>query len=213
LRAETRLALTPAVQNALIKGFSDVLPAFREAPRAYDETHFPTLEDQACADARLSRADEDRGRPQGALGPPREGSRAPFRLSQAIAAPNPRPPSARPRRAATRLTGPGAFEAVFERGQRREGRYVQLVYVPAAPAEAPAGRYGFVVGRRAMKRAVDRNRFKRVVRERLRALATDVAGYDLVIRVKRPVARDCVEAAAADAIALVERLCVPRSPA
>ena len=90
---------------------------------------------------------------------------------------------------------------------------MQLVYVPAAPVEAPAGRYGFVVGRRAMKRAVDRNRFKRVVRERLRALADEVARYDLVIRVRRPVARDCVDAAAADAIVLIERLCGPRSAA
>ena len=88
---------------------------------------------------------------------------------------------------------------------------MQLVYVPAAPSDTPAGRYGFVVGRRAMKRAVDRNRFKRVVRERLRALANEVARYDLVIRVKRPVARDGVDAAAADAVALIERLCAARS--
>ena len=88
---------------------------------------------------------------------------------------------------------------------------MQLVYAPAAPTDAPAGRYGFVVGRRAMKRAVDRNRFKRVVRERLRMLADDAAPYDLVIRVKRPVARDVVDTAAAEAIALIERLCAARS--
>lgn len=57
-----------------------------------------------------------------------------------------------------------------------------------------------------MRRAVDRNRFKRVVRERLRAGANAFGDYDIVIRVKRPVARVDIEAAAAEALDLLNRL-------
>ncbi|HVE50041.1 MAG TPA: ribonuclease P protein component [Casimicrobiaceae bacterium] len=102
------------------------------------------------------------------------------------------------------LSGAAAFGAVFDQGKRREGRYVQLIFVPA-PIPA-SGRYGFIVARKAMRRAVDRNRFKRVVRERLRADATALGDYDIVIRVKRPVARADTEAAAAEALALLNLL-------
>jgi ribonuclease P protein component len=106
---------------------------------------------------------------------------------------------------AARLSGPGAFKAIFDKGSRREGRYVQVVFLPASfPPEAPSGRFGFVVGRKAVRRAVDRNRFKRVVREHLRRIRERVSGLDLVIRVKRPLNGSGVDAAAAEAVALVE---------
>jgi ribonuclease P protein component len=44
------------------------------------------------------------------------------------------------------------------------------------------GRVGFVVGRKALPRAVDRNRFKRKLREVLRRARPDLEGYDLVVR-------------------------------
>jgi ribonuclease P protein component len=84
---------------------------------------------------------------------------------------------------------------------------VQLVYVPASPVDAPNGRFGFVVGRKVLRRAVDRNRFKRIVRERLRRLRDEASRYDLIVRIKRPLQRDAVDGAAAEAIALIERLC------
>jgi ribonuclease P protein component len=185
----------------------------RLLPRVHDETHFPTLEDQACAHARLSRAHEDGGRPQGAVRPPGEGPRPPHAgLGRAppIAAPDPiAAPVARARRGTKpyRLSGAGAFEAIFDRGLRREGRYVQLVYV-TVDGDA-TGRFGFVVGRKVLSRAVDRNRFKRIVRTRMRALRDAAARYDVVIRVKRPVPRDAVDAAAGEAVALIERLLGP----
>jgi ribonuclease P protein component len=109
--------------------------------------------------------------------------------------------------AGTRLTGAGAFEALFRHGTRREGRYVQLVFAPAShPSADPTGRHGFVVGRKVLRRAVDRNRFKRVVRERLRARRGEAARYDLVIRLKHPVKREALQEAASEALRLIDRL-------
>ncbi len=62
---------------------------------------------------------------------------------------------------------------------------------------------GFVVGRRALRRAVDRNRLKRLLREFIRACNADIRAFDLVIRLKRPVTRQALPEVAAEAAALV----------
>jgi ribonuclease P protein component len=55
-----------------------------------------------------------------------------------------------------------------------------------AGAKQPPGRVGLVVGRKALPRAVDRNRFKRKLREVLRRERPHLEGYDLIVRLKRP---------------------------
>jgi ribonuclease P protein component len=102
-----------------------------------------------------------------------------------------------------RLTGVGAFEAVFRSGRRYEGRYVQLI---AAPATDPPGRSGFVVGRKVVRRAVDRNRFKRRVRQYLRESRSRILDVDLIVRIKQPLRREDIDAAAAEASMLIGRL-------
>ena len=54
-----------------------------------------------------------------------------------------------------------------------------------AGAKQPPGRVGLVVGRKALPRAVDRNRFKRKLREVLRRERPHLEGYDLIVRLKR----------------------------
>ncbi len=108
-----------------------------------------------------------------------------------------------------RLTGVGAFESLFRAGRRREGRYVQLVH--AAAARDP-GRVGFVVGRKVLPRAVDRNRFKRLVRDMLRRDRSGLLHLDLIVRLKRPLSRAEIEAAAAEAGELLARCARETAP-
>ncbi len=102
-----------------------------------------------------------------------------------------------------RLSGVGAFEAVFRAGRRHEGRFLQLI---AAPAAAHPGRAGFVVGRKVLRRAIDRNRFKRLVRGILRQSRPRIVDLDLIVRLKRPLRRDEIPDAAAEAASLIARI-------
>lgn len=102
-----------------------------------------------------------------------------------------------------RLTGQGAFEAVFRSGRRVEGLYLQLVVAPAA---ASGGRLGYVIGRKVSPRAVDRNRIRRKLREVVRALRAELAGFDVIVRVKRARTRAEQDAAADEARHLLAAL-------
>jgi len=92
---------------------------------------------------------------------------------------------------------------MFRSGRRYDGRYLQLI---ATPAVHRAGRAGFVVGRKVMPRAVDRNRLKRMLREVLRAARPAIDGVDVIVRVKRPLPRAELRAAAVEAKTLVAGL-------
>jgi len=109
----------------------------------------------------------------------------------------------RPRASHHRLRGSGAFEAVFAAGRRLDGRYLQLV---AAPAAQSIGRIGYVIGRKAIPRAVDRNRLRRRLREIVRAARPPLDAFDVIVRVKSPVAAAEVPLAVAEGARLVQRL-------
>jgi ribonuclease P protein component len=99
---------------------------------------------------------------------------------------------ARLSRRATLLTGQGAFDTVFRGGRRIEGRYLQLVAMPAAH---PPGRTGFVIGGKALPHAVDRNRIRRQLREIVRAHRPALNAFDVILRVKaapKPIDHDAV---------------------
>ena len=108
-----------------------------------------------------------------------------------------------------RLTGQGAFEAVFRQGRRYDGRYLQVV---AAPASKPPGRAGFVIGRKVSVRAVDRNRIRRKLREVVRALRPGLLAFDLILRVKQAGNRVEQDAAAREAHDLLAALAGPTHP-
>jgi len=85
-----------------------------------------------------------------------------------------------------RLTGTGAFEAVFRAGRRREGQFLQLISTVAA---REFGRTGIVLGRKALPLSVDRNRVRRLLRVRLQEARPAIERYDLVFRLKKRAAR------------------------
>jgi ribonuclease P protein component len=91
---------------------------------------------------------------------------------------------------------------VFRDGTRFEGRHVQIIAMPAA---LPLGRYGLVVGRKALPRATDRNRFKRLVRVAMRGARAQAIAYDVVVRLKGSLRRADVDAAAREAADVVMR--------
>ncbi|MEP6656497.1 MAG: ribonuclease P protein component [Betaproteobacteria bacterium] len=101
------------------------------------------------------------------------------------------------------MTGTGAFESVFKIGRRREGAYLQLVY---APARGVPGRVGYVLGKKALPLAVDRNRVRRMLREIVRAARPQLAGYDLIVRLKRGCPRTQFRAIAGEAAELLSLL-------
>lgn len=98
---------------------------------------------------------------------------------------------------------------MFASGRRLDGRYLQLI---AAPAARPLGRVGYVIGRKAMPRAVDRNRLRRRLREILRAERPALDAYDLIVRVRAPVAAAEVSAAVVEGARLIARLADAPAP-
>ena len=104
---------------------------------------------------------------------------------------------------AHRLTGQGAFEAVFRTGRRVEGLHLTLVVAPSA---VPGGRTGYVIGRKVAARAVDRNRLRRKLREVVRAQRPSLPDLDVIVRVKRAKGRAEQDAATAEAARLLASL-------
>ena len=64
-----------------------------------------------------------------------------------------------------------------------------------------------MVGRKALPRAVDRNRFKRKVREALRRARPGIEAYDLIVRLKCPAPGPELDAAVDEAATLIAMLC------
>ncbi|MCX7673294.1 MAG: ribonuclease P protein component [Thiobacillaceae bacterium] len=90
-----------------------------------------------------------------------------------------------------RLRGAEAFSAVFRFRRVLRGDCVDLHLRPNGLDHA---RLGLVVPRRALALAVRRNRCKRLLREVFRLNQQDVAGLDLVARVKKDCADDRLRA-------------------
>lgn len=83
-----------------------------------------------------------------------------------------------------RLTDPREYERVFARAERSRDRYFTVL---ARRGDAPVARLGLAVSRRVDKRAVQRNRLKRLIRESFRHHKPVVAGLDMVV-IARPAA-------------------------
>lgn len=80
---------------------------------------------------------------------------------------------------AHRLLEPHQFQAVFNHLDYRASQNAFLLLARENDLDHP--RLGLVVGRRKAKRAVDRNRIKRLTRESFRLRTPELAGLDVVM--------------------------------
>ena len=89
---------------------------------------------------------------------------------------------------------------------RVDGRFLQLV---AAPAACNPGRVGYIIPRRAIPLAVDRNYLRRCLRETARAARPALERFDVILRVRQPIARADLAAASSEARELMRRAVAP----
>jgi len=68
---------------------------------------------------------------------------------------------------------------------------------------------GYVIGRRSIPLAVDRNRLRRRLREAMRGARPAVLAYDVILRVRVAVPRGEIVDAAQEGAALIARLVEP----
>jgi ribonuclease P protein component len=76
----------------------------------------------------------------------------------------------------------------------------------AAPARAHPGRVGYVIGKKALRHAVARNRVRRVLRVAVERVRPAIEAFDVILRVKRGCTREEVRLVAAEAAVLLAGL-------
>lgn len=76
----------------------------------------------------------------------------------------------------------------------------------AAPAAREPGRVGYVIGRKAMPLAVDRNRLRRRMRETVRMFRPAIERFDVIFRVRNRVARADIASAVAESSRLLAKV-------
>lgn len=91
-----------------------------------------------------------------------------------------------------RIRKPGEFTTCFDLGSAVNGRYFRWILLPAAQrkpsVDAATHRLGLAVSKKVDKRAVGRNRIKRLVREWFRYQRQRLPSCDLVV-VAKPAAK------------------------
>ena len=92
---------------------------------------------------------------------------------------------------------------MFRSGRRFESERVQLL---AGPAAGPEGRVAFVIGKKLLARAVDRNRLKRLLREAVRRRGPAIGAFDVILRLRRPCPAGELSLTAAEAGKLLDKL-------
>jgi len=108
-----------------------------------------------------------------------------------------------------RLTKTDEFSSVFGFRKAIRGKLLMLHHQPRPEGQTEA-RLGLVVGKKQLKRAVDRNRVKRIVREQFRLRRANLPAVDLVVRLAvKPVPLDGRQIAE-DFLTLLDKLQRPR---
>lgn len=79
----------------------------------------------------------------------------------------------------SRLLLPAEFTRVFQNGCCKAGDGAFLIL--ASENQNPAARLGLAIAKKQLRRAVDRNRVKRLARESFRCKQPQLAGKDLIV--------------------------------
>lgn len=83
----------------------------------------------------------------------------------------------------SRLLKPAEFQRVFRQAKRSRDSHFTVLAAPqqSDTGSLPSGRLGLAISKRVEKRAVGRNRLKRLIRESFRHHPALVAGQDWVV--------------------------------
>jgi len=108
-----------------------------------------------------------------------------------------------------RLTKTDEFSSVFGFRKAIRGKLLMLHYQPRA-AEMTEARLGLVIAKKLLKRSVDRNRVKRIIREQFRLQRASLPACDLVVRLAVKPAPLDGKLVAGDFLALLDKLRRPR---
>jgi len=82
----------------------------------------------------------------------------------------------------------------------------------ATPAKGTVGRVGFVIGKRELKLAVDRNYARRLMREAVRLRRPGIERFDIVLRLRSPCERADLAELGSEAATVLDALLKSRAP-
>lgn len=81
-----------------------------------------------------------------------------------------------------RLLKPQQFKAVFAASKRVVGRYFVVLYAASPALDGPAqARLGMAIAKKNIRRAVNRNRVRRLIRETFRHASPRLPAVDIVV--------------------------------
>ena len=110
-----------------------------------------------------------------------------------------------------RLLQPDEFSRVFKKAHRSSDRQLTIL---AAPNDLGFPRLGLAISKKHAKRAVDRNRIKRLIRESFRLNQASLPAADFVVMAK-PITKSATNQAIFDSLAIhwnrLAKLCAKSS--
>lgn len=164
----------------------------------YAEENLPTKQPSTREKARFSSEDGDQKRPRGAQAPQGEGSQAPDGSSLLKRFDLPKE---------ARLLRRAEFLRVYESGSRIEGRFMTVFLLPN---KKDRHRVGITATKKAIGKAHDRNRAKRLLRETFRLSRPELNNvatyYDWVLNARRSLLHTKLEKPLAEFKEIVAKL-------